>query len=104
MNVYSMSNKLIELQQYVNDYGIDVIFITQTHIHVDGYKQISIEGMTRVSTSCRTKGRSKGGVAIYVSKKIPCIKEYSTITLGTLWSDYLSEPQCGGSVGGGGNI
>ena len=80
LNVYSIVNKMTAIQQFINDWRIDVIVITETYVQEEGYGEISIEGMTRACTSCGEKGKTKGGVAIYVSNMIPCYEEYSMIT------------------------
>ena len=80
LNVYSMSNQMIVIRQYINDWHVDVIVITETHDQEDGFAGISIEGMTRACASSRATGSINGGVAIYVSEAIPCCKEYSTVT------------------------
>ena len=74
-----MENKMAAIQQYIDDWKIDIIVKTETHVQENGYKAISLKGMTRASTSCREQGKIRGGVAIYVSHAIPCVEEYSTI-------------------------
>ena len=71
---------MVAIQQYIDDWNVDIKVITETHIQESGYDKISLKGMTRASTSCREQGRNKGGVAIYVSDKIPCVEETSTVT------------------------
>ena len=80
LNVFSMRNKLAAIKQCINDYGISIMVITETNIQEGDSKKYMIDGMTEVSSSKREKGNSKGGVAIYVSQKIPCYAEYKRIT------------------------
>ena len=64
-----MKNKLTAIKQCINDYGISIMVITETNIQEGDGNKFTIEGMTEVSSSRRKKGYSKGGVAMYVSRK-----------------------------------
>ena len=68
------------IKQYANNFQIDIMIITETHVQEGEKMEITIEGMAEISTSKREKGHGKGGVAIFVSHKIPRYEEYSQIT------------------------
>ena len=80
LNVYSTTNKLTAKKQYRNGNRVNFLVSTGTNIQEGGYKDISLEGMTRVGAICMEKGHIKGGVAIFAGDDIPRYEDYSIVT------------------------
>ena len=81
LNVYSLGNKLLAIEQYLKTNHIHVAVITETHLQEGEYKETSIKDYQLASSCSRRKGEKKGGVAIFVHTAIPFAEvEHKTAT------------------------
>ena len=73
LNVYSVVNKQLAVEQYLKANRVQIAVITETHQQEGERDTINIKGYKLVSSRSRQKEEKKGGVAIFLYLQISCM-------------------------------
>ena len=79
LNVYSVNDKKAAIAQYLQDNGVHVAVITETHVQEEKQDALRFEGYTPESSRFRQSGKQKGGVVILVRNTVPGETEYNLV-------------------------
>ena len=90
LNVYSMENKQIAIEQYLKANRVHIAVITETHLQEGETDTVPIKDYKMASSRSRKKGERKGGVAILLHTAIPHIQTEHRVTQKTSEIEYCS--------------